>query len=227
MTITDSQARAARAHLSLTIAELSKKTGIGPNPLSAFERGVSGLSLKNITKIESFYKENGIEFIENNGIREKHEMIIYREQNGFRKFMDDVYRVASTEGGEICLYNARPSNWIKWLGKEWYANHTKRMQEALKEKDFYFKVTAQTGDYNFIGGKHSEYRWVPDEMFNQQSFYVYGDRLALLSFGEESLEIFVVKKQQFANSFRQLFNIAWENITTIPDSDNYKPNSYK
>lgn len=225
--ITPFQMRMARAALGLSQGAVAKEIGMTTTKVMRLENEVTDGTSGDLKTTKLFFENRGLEFTDSDGVRRRKETLTYRGRDGFRRFMDDVYNVASAEGGEICLYNARPSNWIKWLGEDWYAQHTLRMQEALKEQDFYFKVTAKRGDRDFIGGKHSEYRWVPDEMFNQQSFYVYGDRLAILKFSDEAVEIFVLRKRELADSFRHLFNVAWDSVTTLPDTDDYKPESYK
>ncbi len=176
-----------------------------------------------IDTLSNYFESQGIDFFSNNGVAFKPDTKVYRGREGFRLFMDDVFEVADTVGGEICLFNARPANWIKWLKKDWYEKHSERMQKVLEEKGFNFRVTAQKGDYSFIGKKFVEYRWVPDKLFNQQSIYVYGNRMALMSFDEDAVEIFVIHKQEFADSFRAMFDHIWETVAEIPDVGEYKP----
>lgn len=225
MSITKYQISAAMALLGINQAELSNGTGISKPTISNYLKPNSGWETKESTKqkIVSFLRSRGIEFTDGNGVRERSSLLTYSGQEGFRRFMDDVYEVAQEIGEEICLFNARPANWIKWLGEEWYNSHSERMQEVRKENHFDFRVTAERGDYSFIGGKFAEYRWVPDRLFNQESVYVYGNRLALMDFNEANVKIFVLYKQEFADSFRAMFNHIWETATEIPDSDNHKP----
>ena len=228
MTITGNQSKIARILCGFkTTKEVSEFLGIASNSYNNWEASSKSLAPATIAKARTFFENRGVTFIDDTSANKNNALSrTFVGQDGFRLFLDDVYEVCRSEGGEICLYNARPSNWIKWVGEEWWAEHTLRMQEALKETNYRFKVTAKTGDYNFIGGKHAEYRWVPDEFFNEQSFYIYGDRFGILSFEDDAVEIFVIYKREVADSYRKLFNIAWESVTTIPDSPDHKPECY-
>ena len=82
------------------------------------------------------------------------------------------------------------------------------------------KITAKKGNTNFISSAFADYRWVPEEMFNAKSFYSYGDRIAFMNFNADDLDrsrILVLKHENFANGFKILFNIAWENVAVIPE----------
>ena len=68
---------------------------------------------------------------------------------------------------------------------------------------------AQEGDDFFIASKIAEYRYIPPEFFTDQSFYVYGDKLALIAFEENNVRINIINNKSWAQSFRNLFNYAW------------------
>jgi hypothetical protein len=177
------------------------------------ESGKSGISVEHMRDIQRFYERHGIEFIAADGVRKGRGRIIeYKGADGFRAFMDDVYETIKTQGGLACIHNARPDNWIKWLGAEWNSFHTERMLKIKKAFDF--KITVRQGDQNFIG-KHAEYRWLPQSLSNDETFYAYGDRLGLLMFEPESVNIRVIHSRQFADGFRSLFALAWEHIPAI------------
>lgn len=217
---TPSQIRAARGLLNWSQKDLAERAGITEATIRNAEKDGASPNAKTLSKIERAFDAE-IEFLDGEGLRRKEEKVQrYQGTQGFRDFMDDVYETAKEHGGEICLLNAKPDNWIKWLGADWYAAHVERMKPILETIDF--KVTAKEGDMNFIGSDFAEYRWVPEEVWNEQSFYAYGDRIGFLNFEEKDVEIFVLKQKQFAKSFRFLFNIAWQQITTIP-SGKYKP----
>ena len=215
MEITPHQLRSARAFMDVSRNDVADATGIGVQTLADLENGkTDSPRISTLDTLRLYYETHGIEFTDDGGIRpNKVRVQQYEGAEGFRRFMDDVYEVAKTQGGEICLHNAKPSNWLKWLGVEWNQMHTERMV-AVKD-GMNFKITAGHDDYQMIG-KHAEYRWLPKEMWNDQSFYAYGDRIALLNFEEDSVHIVVMHNKKFADGFRSLFNVAWDNVTTIP-----------
>ena len=80
---------------------------------------------------------------------------------------------------------------------------------------FHFKIFVEEGDTFFIADKFAEYRYIPSEFFNDQSFYVYGDRLALIAFEDNDVRINIIQSKGWAESFRRLFNFAWHYAPSI------------
>ncbi len=215
MEINPKQLRSARAYLDVSRNDVADATNIGVQTLSDLENGkTSSPRTSTLEILKLYYETNGIEFTEEGGIRpNKVRVQQFEGAEGFRRFMDDVYETAKSQGGEICLHNAKPQNWLKWLGEEWNKFHTNRMLE-IKDK-INFKITAGHNDYLMIG-KHAEYRWLPKDMWNEQSFYAYGDRIALLNFEDDSVHIVVMHNKRFAEGFRSLFNVTWDKVAIIP-----------
>jgi hypothetical protein len=134
--------------------------------------------------------------------------------------MWDVYNTSVEIGGPICLYNAKPEYWYKWLGEEWYNAHAQRMAELGNKISFH--AISQEGDHMFIANSFGEYRWFPKNIFLDKSFYAYGNKLGFLNFEKDALNIFVIEQEDFTSAFRVLFNIAWEEKAMIPPKDNFQ-----
>jgi hypothetical protein len=58
---------------------------------------------------------------------------------------------------------------------------------------------------------------MPKELFNDKSFYSYHDRLAFINFKEDDVEITIIRQMAFAEGYRTLFQIAWDNFAITPD----------
>ncbi len=217
--ITPTQMRAARAMLDVPQGHVAEHLGIAANTLSKIESGQSDVSMSRMNDIQRFYEREGIAFTENDGVKwNKQQIIIYEGQEQFNAFMDDVYETAKTVGGEFCVFNVKPDNWIVMMGEDRYKNHSDRMAE-LGDK-IKVKITAKEGNTNFISKEFAEYKWVPEEMFNAKSFYAYGDNIAFMDFNSEELmksRILVLKHTDFASAFKILFNIAWKNVAKVPN----------
>lgn len=216
--ITPTQMRAARAMLDVSQGYVAEHLGIAANTLSKIESGQSDISVSRNTEIERFYEREGIAFTDNDGVKwAKDEIIVYDGPKEFINFIDDIYNEAKTRGGEFCLFNAKPENWINLMGEESYNLHSQRMA-ALSDK-LKVKITSKKGNNNFISKSFAEYRWVPEEMFNAKSFYAYGDKIAFMSFDNDNVNnsrILVLNHPEFSQGFKILFNIAWENVAEIP-----------
>ena len=213
--ITPTQMRAARAMLDVSQGHVADHLGIAANTLSKIESGQSDISVTRNDEIRKFYEREGIEFSENDGVRwSREEITIYEGHDQFFDFVDDVYNTVKKTGGELCLFNSKPKNWINILGQERYNMHAKRMGD-LGDK-ITVKITSKKGDTNFIAKSFAEHRWVSEELFNDVIFYVYGDNIAFMTFEEDNSRVLVLKHEEFARGFRILFNIAWDSVAEVP-----------
>lgn len=220
--ITPAQCRAARALLNWSQPELAERCDIHVQTISNFEKESSTPSKTTLGKIISVLGVAGIEVTEDDGVKRRSQPIQqYKGMDDFRLFMDDVYETAKTQGGEICLLNAKPSNWIQMLGQDWQDFHVERMSRHLDK--FTFKITTRKGEYNFISRGFAEYRWVPENVWNQHSYYAYGDKVAFLNFDNNDINILVLKHAHFAKTHKFLFNLVWDHYSIIPDVPDHKP----
>lgn len=217
MSITTAQIRGARGILNWSQQDLAQRTGISATSIGAIENGQTTPRASTIETIRHTLERNGIEFLGLDGVRQQSESIkTYTGTEGFRDFMDHLYETAKHYGGEIVLFNANPVNWIKWLGDEWFAAHSKRMHDLGNK--ITFRITSKKGENQFISRDFAEYRWFPDELFSDRALYAYGDSLAFVNFEENNVSVVVLKQADFANAFRTLFNISWESVAIVPPS---------
>ncbi len=213
MTITPAQIRAACGLLGVTQKYLSEMTGITRANLNKHDKGSLRFTTKSMDKITSFFDNNNINFTENGGaeFKPKEEITKLYGKYGFLAFMDEVYNTAKKYGGEICVSNVDERNWIKWMGQDAYDAHAKKMNEL--SPNYKFKILIEDKDTFFIASEIAEYRYVPKEFFDDQSFYVYGNKLALIAFEENDVRINIINSPGWSKSFRRLFNFAWANIS--------------
>ncbi|NJN46015.1 MAG: helix-turn-helix transcriptional regulator, partial [Candidatus Competibacteraceae bacterium] len=203
------QLRAARAFCDdMSQQELAEFSGLSVQSIRNFEQGRTALHPNSIEKLINCLNKKHI-IITEDGIR-LNDNPVYQGPADFRLFFDDVYLTASTQGGDICLFNGVPSLLVKWLGAEWYEQHAKRM-EAIKE-NFDFKVIIEKEDQQFIGASFAKYRWFPKEKFDDLTIYIYGDKVAFLYFEQDSVTVEVKRDAKSVRSFRVLFDIAWEHV---------------
>jgi len=209
------QCRAARALLNWSQPDLAKQCGMHVQTICHFEKGSGTPTKKTLQRITETLQNGGVEFFNDGGVRPRKIFVQqYKGAEGFKAFMDDVYETVKKVGGPIRLYNAKPTNWLKWLGAEWNDMHAQRMAAVTSKENF--KITAGHGDKEFLG-PYAEYRWLPKKMWNEQSIYTYGDRFATLNFQPDSVTIVVVHNKQTAEGFRALFDVAWKHETLTLD----------
>ncbi len=202
--------RAARGFLNWMQDDLASHAGLGIQSIRNIESESSSPTARTQKKIERAFEHHGVTFT-SRGIEITESPIIYEGKQGFEAFMNDVYDVANKEGGDICLFNTQPSLWIKHLGQEWYDMHSKRMAKIANQINV--RIAIKEGDDSFILSV-AEYRWIPKDKWKDTTFYAYGSKLGLLSFKDDDIKITVIKEAELADSFRALYDMAWENITS-------------
>lgn len=205
------QIAAARQLLGWSQADLAEKAGISKPSIIRMEKDLFSVKHDAQTSVQTAIESNGIEFLDGNGLRENTNTVKkYSGQKGFQDFYDDLYETARDIGGDICLFNGISELVEKWLGTEFLKMHKHRM---LKIKDnFQFRVVVKDGDNSFLGSDYCSYRWFPENLFNDKTIFMYGTKVAFLTFEENSLEIIVLNQRELAESQILFFNLAWNYV---------------
>jgi transcriptional regulator with XRE-family HTH domain len=209
------QIRAARALLDWSQSDLADNAGLSQTGIARIENGTNKPNSNTLEKIKKAFDDADIEFLGDSGVRRKaNEVKTLNGQDGFRRFMDDVYETVKQTGGEISVYNVNEKNWIRWMGEEEYKSHANRMK-SLKDT-VKFRIIIQENDYYFIANDFAQYKWFPKALFKESSFYAYGGKLALINFEKENVVIMMLDQKDFTDSFRVLFDIAWNHVAKDP-----------
>lgn len=215
--ISSLQALLARTMLGFSQKYVGSKLGMAHTTVSRIEKGEGDTPVSRLVKLQRFYENEGVEFLEGNGVKERRSYLQhYHGVEEFRAFMDDVYETAKEFGGDICLFNSKPSIWLKLLGEDWYAMHSKRMK-TLGSK-IRVRITVEEGEQLFILN-FAEHRWFTKDFWKGKVIYAYGPKLGFLDFSENSVHIMVLNQSDFAESFKVLFDIAWQHIAIEPPKD--------
>ncbi len=213
MAITTAQIRGARGILNWSQSDLADRTGISATSIGSIEKGQSQPRESTLKLIKQAFEDSGIEFIGTDGLRQQLEYVkTYEGPDEFKEFMDHVYEVAKEEGGDFVLFNAYPPHWHKWLGEEWFEYHSERMRQLGPQVRF--KIIAKEGITNLISKSFAEYRWISEELFNDRALYAYANHIAFVNFEKDKISVIVLTQKHFADAFKILFNIAWDNVAT-------------
>lgn len=214
---TGTQIAAARQLLEWSQADLSTYSHVSKPTIIRMEKDLNSVKDDIRQRVVSALQMYGVEFVDGGVRRTTHKIKEFSGAEGFRDFMWDVYNTASEQGGDICLYNARPQYWYEWLGEEWYHSHASRMTN-IKDKITFHAISNENNPL-FIASDFGEYRWFPNDLYNDKAFYAYGDKLGFMNFEDNSVNIVVIEHADFANAFRTLFKIAWDNVAIIPQKE--------
>lgn len=205
------QIRAARALLDWSQADLADHAGLSQTGIARIENGTNQPNTHTLVKIRAAFENADVEFLGDAGLRRKTgEVKTLRGREGFQTFMNDVYETLRQNGGEVRVSNVDERQWIRWMGEEGYAVHADRMKKLSGSVNF--RILIEEGDDFFIANEFAQYRWFPKALFHGQSFYAYGNKLALIDFAKSDVSVMLMDQRNFAQSFIVLFDIAWEYV---------------
>lgn len=211
--ITTAQIRGARGILNWSQGDLSDRTDISATSIGSIENGLTQARTSTLEIIQKTFEDAGIEFLPNDGIRKKSNLInMYHGEKGFIEFYDDIYQTAlSLKGNNVFLVNNVDEKiFLKW-GKDIFSSHSDRMR---KLENITYKILVQEGDTNFVASAYAQYKWLPKEFFSTVPFYVYGEKLAVILFEVEPT-VLVFEYTLIADAYRKQFEAMWE-ISTPP-----------
>ena len=205
MTISAEQFAAARALLRLDQQEIGKFTNITQPKLSKFEKGRAGLSVQNLDKLQIFFDERGIEFLDFDGVRKKPSggLRVLNGYDGFKEFIYDVYETVK-DGGDICVTNVDERLFEKWQA----SNAQDYLSKMAKVDDLRFRALVREDD-DFFTATYVEYRSLPADLFSSTPTYVYGDKKAEIIFEDNDVTIFLIDNPKLAEAQRKVFDLLW------------------
>jgi DNA-binding XRE family transcriptional regulator len=216
MLASPNQIKAGRALISWSADDLAKRVGVQKTMISAIETGRSNGSIDLNSRIVYALQAGGVEFTNDGGVRPRQSKIsIYKGEEGFKTFFDDVYEVAKTsETPDICLTNVNEAEYDRWLGS-YEPVHTKRMADL---KSVRLRVLMKEQDTHLTSTEYCEYRWVPSESFADVSFYIYGKKTAIVEFSKDNVLVTVIDNEAATIALRKMFDVFWNNASGTPNA---------
>jgi DNA-binding XRE family transcriptional regulator len=199
--------------VKLTLAELADLAGVTRETLSDWETDTVTPRKATAEAVRAVLHGKGIEFLDYDGVRRRPDGIdILQGQEGFEQFYDRVYLHVKHHGGSICVSGVDEALFAKHHGPEHSRAHLERMTALCQSRhDISFKILIKEGDANFLASTYATYRWQPREHFSPTPFYLFGDRLALITFdADPAPKILLIRSAVFADAYRKQFQIAWE-----------------
>ncbi len=210
MEIAVEQIRAARALLQWSQKELARKSNISIATLQNIERNLSHPRPDTLQNIRTALEIAGICFLPSLGVKLSAGEVgtrIFEGQNALFLLWNDIYD--TLEPGEERLINGVEEN--TFLKNE---SRFDDMMKRYKDKGISGRILSKYGDSNFADPS-SYYRWVPKEQFSALPYFVYGTKYALLLW-EPVLRVLVIDNAAIAASYRQQFNVLWDEAYIPP-----------
>jgi DNA-binding XRE family transcriptional regulator len=207
MEISIDQIKAARALLDWTQDDLATFSSLSKASIQNYENKKTKPNSTSLYKIIDAFSDNNVEFIEEGVQKKTLKTKTYRGQKGLVDFMDLVYETAKTQGGEFCVSNVDETVFTQRFGEAEDAIYTRKM--SVLDSKFTFKTLIKEGDTNFVGSEYCEYRWVSEKQFHSIPFYVFGDYMAFLIFGQQTI-VHLIESKEIADAQRAQFYLIWE-----------------
>lgn len=214
--LTAKQIRAARALLDWNQEDLAKRADVTEATIRNIEKGHNTPNAKTLVAIQSVFERENIAFIGETGVEiRQREIVTYKGIHGFVSFIDDIFDTVKRQGGDISLCNANDEQFMRWASLANIAeSHIERMAKLKKEVDYRFRVLVGADGKSTISSSYAEYRKIKDENFGLVPFYAYGDKLAIITFGE-TLKIHALQEKEIAGAFHIQFNELWKKSEKI------------
>lgn len=212
--ITTRQIDAGLALLGLNRSDLATSLAVNKSTLNAYFTGQTSVPSGRLAEIQKWLENAGIVFTEDEGVKlNKAEIVKYNGEQGFVSFMTDVLETVKRGDAEVCVSNVDENDFENNLPKEFAEYYRK---ELAKVKNLTSKILVKENDDFLTADGIAQYRGIPANIFSEDAtFYAYGDKLALLTFNNDSVQILVLNNKPFADSFRVMFNAIWSNHEVI------------
>jgi len=212
--ISPHQCRAARVLLDMKQAELAERANISPQSLGAFENGTSTPRTGTIQTLRTVLEQAGLRFLENDGVQRSAETVtVLQGRDANRRMLEDVYHSLKHKGGEVLISGLTEISEAQGDDYAFLQYHLAR----LKEANITERILICEGDSNLVAPAHW-YRQVPKAYFPDTTFQIYGEKIALVAWGQEQT-ITVIQNRLFKRAFEKLFNFVWDRATPVHDRE--------
>ncbi len=207
------QIRAARALLDWSQSDLADQAGLSQTGIARIENGTNKPNTQTLEKISAAFENANIEFLGSSGVRKMPEgaVDIYNGHEGFVEFLVDVYETLKLAANdrEVVVNNVNENEFLRWE-KDYAKTHQERMENIQAQ----YKIIVEEGDQNLIASKYAEYRCIPKTVFSPLSYYIYGNKAALIDFQKDSVTVFVINSKSVSNFYREEFKRIWSKAKT-------------
>lgn len=209
------QIKAGRALLDWSQDKLAELTGLSIATIRKLELGYISPREATMDAIRRVFEAAGLEFLEPNGVRQRpEEILIYEGRQGLHDFFDDIYRAANLPGSDIILVCPNAQIFIDEVMGDYSATHMERMT-AIKDRITNKCLVMERSP--LPASAYCEYRWLSKQYVDSVSFYVYGDKYAIIRSKNKysASKIIVIQSKDVADAFRQQFYSMWEKATPL------------
>jgi len=195
--ITGRQIRAARGLLRWRIEDLAQRSELTREAITRIEDEAVQPRTSTLIKIEAAFKKEGVEFLDDNGVRQKDDRV--REIDGpncYARLLDEIYYELQ-EGDEIL---------VGMVDETLSPPEVHEAYRRLIKKGITYKKLIQEGNTH-ICGPLSWYRQMPSEYYQNSATIFFKDRSAYVT--EDFKKIVVLKDKALARANKNFFRFIW------------------
>ncbi|MDD3181198.1 MAG: helix-turn-helix transcriptional regulator [Alphaproteobacteria bacterium] len=219
------QIKAARALLDWSQEELAYAARLSIATIRKLELGHISPRGETTRLIHQAVEDAGLEFIDSDGVRRRLEDIsVFRGVDGTDQFLDDIKETTRHAGGGLVVVASSVEELENICG----AGDCPKLETLLKQNDdLSIKCLLTEVGEPQLSTPRLQFRTISKQYVDTISFYVYGDKYALIPTDKDAWpKIVVVKSTSVAESFRRQFFSLWEKATpgyVVPKNENKKP----
>lgn len=205
--ITLEQIRAARSLLNWNQEDLAGAAKISKPAIANMERGTAIPRVETLNAITKALEDAGVEFIEGPGVRLRGQTLrvdIFEGNDAIFRLWNDQMQTLKN-GGERLMSGVDERTFDFVAGKERF----REVLDKFRRNGITSKILILEGD-NYFVEPISHYRWIPQNLFNQVPYFIYGDKYAIF-IAEPVPRIVLIENKAIANSYRKQFEFIWNN----------------
>lgn len=192
-------------------ADLADRVGLRRETILSVENNTATPRPATIEKIVQAFEQEGVEFLEQSGVRKRDDMLrIIEGDDRYLRLLDDIFY--TLKSGEEALF-AYVSNRLS----------TKAVIESqlrLRRSGIKFRsLIAAADDYCLY--PLQEYRQIPNRFFENSTQVIYGDKVGSTIDGNK--KTLIIRNASFAETQRRAFNLIWSlhqapQKTSVPEA---------
>ncbi len=206
--MTARQIKAARALLGWLQEDLASAADLSVATIRKLELGYISPRSCTMAKIRSALEENGLEFLNPDGVRHRVEYITtYTGPDGTIDFFDDILKTAGKRGEEVLI--VCKSGTLFDLDERGIEKCMQKMAALKEDKAAVIKCLLTENLASPLTASFCECRLLSKHFVDPAPFYVYGDKYAIFE-NRGMPKIIVIQSLMIAQSIRQQFYSMWD-----------------
>lgn len=193
----------ARAALDWSRKNLAGRTGLSVTTIRNIEHGDVVPREGNLNDIRSVFEQNGLEFTDHNGVRNRTDIVtIFEGDDAPEKLVDDIYlTLVRSDLKEVLITGVDES---KVENRDKIRQHINRFVGAgITER-----LLSCEGDNTFIAPKNW-YRWLPKNLFSTVApAFIYADKYAIKLRSHK--KVIIINDPGWSDYERSRFELMWQ-----------------